>query len=214
MLIVIEGQSAVGKTTFLAPLPPEQVVAEEVLQIPASAGPLEALPYGVELNTRRWKRLVEAEARYGRAYADSDPLKLYYGFALVSVGELPREVFDEGWRLSAQAVAERKQGLVDHVVFLSAPPEKLAERKSGDASRRRGKFALHVRLGPAMEAYYAALERLRPGTVRWMDASGDIRGDATTLLTDLQSRGYERYDTAVLVELKRSLDRLLDGHHS
>lgn len=37
-------------------------------------------------------------------------------------------------------------------------------------------FGLHQRLTEAMEDNYAALERLRPGTVRWLDAESEVPG--------------------------------------
>lgn len=209
MLVVIEGPSAVGKTTLLTAMPPEQVIGEEALLIPPGTDLLAAERYGVELNARRWERLVAAERRYGRAYADSDPLKLYYGFALAAEGELQREVFEEGWRLARRALSEERLGFADRVVFLSASPRTLAERRAGDSSRRRGKFSSHVRLIDAFALYYAALERARPGMLRWLDAEGDLRGDAMALIAGLGPSEHGRYDVSLLDGLKRELDRVL-----
>ncbi|MDP9371795.1 MAG: hypothetical protein M3Q65_04955 [Chloroflexota bacterium] len=66
-----------------------------------------------------------------------------------------------------------------------------------------------VRLGPSLKAYYAALERLRPGTVHRLEAAGDARAAAMVVLRRLAPHQYERYDTTVLDRLKRDLDRLL-----
>ena len=51
----------------------------------------------MESNARRSERLVETEGRHGRAYAESDPLKLYYDLARVAAGELDRSLYDAGW---------------------------------------------------------------------------------------------------------------------
>ena len=208
-MIVVEGPSAVGKTTLLELVPAGRVVGEEVLQVPPGTGSLQALPYGVESSARRWERLLETEARHGRAYADSDPLKLYYDFARVAVGELDRGVYDAGWRLMARAMDERRVGFADRVVFLYASHGTLAKRGAADATRRRGKFALHVRLAPAMEAYYAALEQLRPGSVRWLDAEGDPLDEATPALEGPEDSTRDRYDVRALERLKQDLDEWL-----
>jgi hypothetical protein len=213
MLIVVEGPSAVGKTTLLGMMPVDQVVPEEIVQLPTGLGPLEAQPYFVESNSRRWARLLQVEAQYGQAYADTDPLKLYYDFSLVAIGELTRDVFETNWRLVRHAVATRRYGFADRIVFLLASPETLAARKAGDTTRRRSGFAVHVRLWKAMDAYYRALARLRPGTIHWLDTESVVRNDVIVMLENLILCEYNRYDTTLLDALKRDLDQLLDAEH-
>lgn len=219
MLVTVEGPSAVGKSTFLRQATTvESIVGEEweALGIPRGSGPaeplaLEAQRFWIDLNARRWELLLDVEGRCGTAYADTDPLKLYYNFALAKVGELPRGVFEEGWRLSREAFRQNRLGVVDRVMYLKASAATLAERKAGDTSRARRNFALHQRLGEAMEGYYATLERLWPGTVCWLDAEGEVSRHAA--LPEALSRGAprrDRYDVALLDDLKAELDRLLE----
>jgi hypothetical protein len=59
MLIVIEGQSAVGKTTFAQAFPAEQVVGEERVEMPPHLSEREAYPYLIKSNTRRWRHLLD-----------------------------------------------------------------------------------------------------------------------------------------------------------
>jgi hypothetical protein len=220
LLVAVEGPSAVGKTTLLAnAAPADSIVGEEweAVGIPQGSGPSrhlspEAQRFWVRLHAGRWGLLREVEDRCGTAYADTDPLKLYYNFALVRAGELPREVFEAGWRLTRQAVEGRRLGFVDRVVYLKASRDALARRKAGDASRTRRNFELHSRLVDHMESYYAALERLRPGSVFWLDAEGEATADgvfAAALSEEAPRR--ERYDVALLDRLKRELDPLLPG---
>ena len=209
MLIVVEGPSAVGKTTLLGLVPAQRVVGEEVLRVPAGTGPMGSIPYAVESSARRWERLLDTEARHGHAYADGDPLKLYYDFARVAFGALERCVYEAGWHLMAQAMGERRIGFADRVVYLSASPDTLARRRASDATRRRRRFALHVRLVPAMRAYYAALERLRPGTLRWLDAEDDPRSAAVSELESSEDLRRDRYDVSALERLKQDLDHSL-----
>lgn len=217
MIAVVEGPSAAGKTSALRPMPPELVVGEEwdALGIPRGSGPAEprgraAQRFWVDLNARRWDLLLEAEAAFGRAYADTDPLKLYYNFALVAVGAVAREVFEDGFRYTRTAMAARRLGFADHVILLSAPPEVLAARRAGDATRRRLNFDLHVRLGTPMDRYYAALDRLRPGTVHHIDAGRDVQPAAVqATVRGLEAIQRERYDVELLHQLKRELDKAL-----
>jgi hypothetical protein len=208
-LVVVEGPSAVGKTTLLKFVPADFVVGEEVLRVPAGTGPLESIPYAVESSARRWERLLETEVQHGHAYADSDPLKLYYDFARVAIGELDRAVYEAGWRSMARAMGEGKVGFADSVVYLSASPTTLTERRNTDTRRRRGKFALHVRLVPAMRTYYAALEQIRPRTVRWLEAEGAPQLEGLSAPEGSEGRMLNRYDVAALERLKQDLDAWL-----
>lgn len=221
MLVTVEGPSAVGKTTLLRrAVPAESVLGEDwaAVGVPGAAEPAEPLSLGaqrfwVDLNIRRWELLVDVEARRGMACADTDPPKLYYNFALLKAGELPREVFEGQWRLSREAIQDCRLGFVDRVVYLKASEEVLAERMAADTSRTRRNFWLHQRLTEAMEGYYAALERIRPGTVRWIDAEGEIpRRSAIGALSGEASEASrrDRYDVALLDDLKAELDQILD----
>jgi len=62
---------------------------------------------------------------------------------------------------------DRRIGFAD-AYFVSIPdPEVLELRRTGDPGRRRRNFALHARLGEPLREWYAALEEVRPGSVRW-----------------------------------------------
>ncbi|HEY4383504.1 MAG TPA: hypothetical protein VGN34_03375 [Ktedonobacteraceae bacterium] len=161
MIIVVEGPSAVGKTSLLRIFPASQVVGEEweALGIPRGSGPekpqsKEAQAFWVELHTRRWQKLLATETSLGNAYADTDPVKLYYNFALVKLGYMERDVFEEGFVQTEQAFLQSSLGFADHVIVLSAPPDVLLQRKNADASRQRGHFHLHARLGSLIKEYY------------------------------------------------------------
>lgn len=216
MLIVVEGPTAVGKTTWLRALPPEQVVAEEweALGIPRGGGPadpdgVEAQAFWVAANSRRWSLALEAERQHGLACVDTNPLKLYYNFALVAEGLMDRVVFEAGFQHTRAAMAEGRLGFADHIVLLTASPAALAARKAGDPNRSRRHFASNVRLGPALQAYHATLEELRPGTVRVFETENSPLPAAESLLSQLEPPRWPRSDLATLDRLKQRLDRIL-----
>ena len=78
-----------------------------------------------------------------------------------------------------------------------------------DASRRRGKFDLHVRLIDFFAAYYDALERLRPGTVHRLNAADDVGDQAGSLLHSLVPHTHNRYDIVLFDQLQQELMSLL-----
>jgi hypothetical protein len=217
MIIVVEGPSAVGKTSLLRTFPASQVVGEEweALGIPRGSGPekpqsKDVQDFWVELHTMRWQKLLETKSSLGHAYADTDPVKLYYNFALVKRGYMEREVFERGFAQTEHAFLQSLLGFADHVIVLSAPPDILLQRKINDSSRHRSQFALHSHLGPLIEEYYTLLERLRPGTVHFIDATSDRRDEITSaLVAKLMPSSNTRSDLSTLRHLKQSLDVLL-----
>jgi hypothetical protein len=217
MIIVIEGPSAVGKTSLLHTFPSSQVVGEEweALGIPRGSGPenpqsKEAQTFWISLQIRRWQKLLEIEASSGNTYADTDPVKLYYNFALARSGHMEREIFEEGFAQTEQAFAQGLLGFADHVIVLSAPPDVLRQRKNGDSTRRRSNFGLHARLGSLIEEYYTVIEHLRPGTVHFLDASRDIKSERlSALISKLTPSSSARSDRDTLHHLKQQLDTLL-----
>lgn len=200
MITVVEGPSAVGKTSLLHRLPSSQVITEDwaTLGFPQETWPdlhtPEGQVFGVTLNSHRWKLLCAAEDRYSIAYADTDPLKLYYNFALALHGSLSRDQLLVTFRTCRQAMAEEHLGFADAIIFLYASPETLWARKQQDGSRRRGKFGLHVQLVDAFATYYMLLGQVRPGTVTMCDT--DQHDISSMLLTQYVASvpHYQRYD--------------------
>ena len=98
--------------------------------------------------------MCEAEVQYGTAYADTDPLKLYYNFALALYGLLSREQLLLTFQTYRQALAAEQIGFADAAVFLRASTQALWERKQQDTSRQRRNFNLHNQLVDAFTSYY------------------------------------------------------------
>ena len=85
MILIVEGPSAVGKTTWcrsragkdFIPEAPEDVDAPDL-----AADPEGAARFWVAFNAERWRRARSCERKKGMAVCDTDPFHLYYGWAL------------------------------------------------------------------------------------------------------------------------------------
>jgi hypothetical protein len=111
VIVVVEGPSAAGKTTWTTRwTPSEQVVSEHGhVEVPADRLGDEA-QFWAELNAHRWARAVDLEATSGRVLCDGDPLKLSYDYCLARVGVVPWVRFDAGVKACAAAIGQRRLG--------------------------------------------------------------------------------------------------------
>ncbi len=167
VIIVVEGPSASGKTTWIQTHAPDGVIAETrpVADPPEDASA--AARFWAENGARRWEQAIATEQRAGVAVCDTDPFKLHYSWSLWRIGAGNRLMFDRQVDAYREMVDGRRIGFAD-VYFVSIPePEVLARRKTEDPVRRRRNFALHSLLGEPLREWYAALEKVRPGSVRW-----------------------------------------------
>lgn len=168
MIVVVEGPSAAGKTTWCAAHGPDHVVAETgPIEPPGTASDDDLARFWGEIGCGRWAEALRVEAERGLAVCDTDPLKLHHDDGLARLGLVPWDRFDAGVRWAAEAVAARRLGLAD-VVLVAVPDDgTLARRRDGDPTRTRRRFDLHRRLGPALRDWYATLDGLDPGRVGW-----------------------------------------------
>lgn len=209
MLFAFEGPPAVGKTRWLHEFPGQQTLALDNEQAPPDPLTPETAAARVEWSIERWQKLLAIEKRYGRAYADTDPLGLYRTFSLTVMGEAPRTAFEEAYQRSRAAMVEERLGFVEKVILLTASPEKLSERDEADETRERPDFETRRMMGAPIEAYYNELECLRPGSVHLASAESEIRKTGVAFVYRLDPHNHPRYDVASLDALKDSLDLLI-----
>jgi len=217
MIMVVEGPSAVGKTTLLGQLPLSRVISEDwaALGFPAEQWPDLDTPagqmFGVTASSHRWKLLCDVENQFGTAYADTDPLKLYYNFALALHGSRSRAQLWTTFEYCRHALETEQLGFADTVLFLRASPVTLWSRKQQDATRQRRRFELHVELIDGFALYYALLEQIRPGTVTFYDTDQD--GSSPTLFSDTlpHRTRYARYDVHAFDALQEAIFHTLDA---
>jgi hypothetical protein len=156
MIVVVEGISASGKTTWCETFGQGHVVPEN--------GRI-AAGLWAERSIARWAAALAVEEAAGLAVCDTDPLKLHYSWSLWRIGEGS----EQAWRREADtmraAMAGRRIGFADAYVVGRIDPEVARQRRDGDATRRRRNFDLHVRLQAPLLAWYRALSTLLPGRV-------------------------------------------------
>ena len=170
MIIVVEGISASGKTTWCTAHGKDAVIAENTVLhgIPDRATkPREAAAFWAERNVDRWRAALAMERIWSLALCDTDPLKLHYIWCLWRIGEAA----ERDWRLELEAtratLAAGRIGFADHYLVGEVEPELARARAASDPMRRRRNFELHVRLQPALLAWYRALDDALPGRVRF-----------------------------------------------
>jgi len=195
MIVVMEGPSAVGKTTWCRAHCPELLVeaAPENLDAPdLDADPLQVAHFWVEFNGRQWQTALQIEKEKEVAVCDGDPFHLYFSWSVWKAGALARNLFDAELPLYRRAIEERSIGFADFVLWREASPEELRRRAKSDSTRRRRRHELYLSMIPRMKTWFAAREQALPGTVRaWSEQFG-IEELPGTLA------GSHRYNAAAL----------------
>ena len=170
MILVVEGISASGKTTWCSTHGGRHVVAENGRfenEPDRAAYPDAAAAFWAERNVDRWQAALAMENTSAWALCDSDPLKLHYIWTLWQIGEAS----EDDWRLELDAtrntIAQGRIGFADRYIVARIDPDLARARAKADTSRRRSKFELHVRLQDALLSWYSALEQVLPGRVQF-----------------------------------------------
>jgi AAA domain len=173
MIVVVEGPSAAGKTTWTARhCDPAVVVAETTAAEAATAPdprqyPREAAEFWARLNSARWERALRIEEASGLAVCDSDPFKLHYPWTLWRTGNAHRDTWTSALEASRPFFDAGRLGLADLIVVTIPDRDTLVRRRDGDSSRRRRNFGVHVQLATALAEWYRAIEQLDPSRLIW-----------------------------------------------
>lgn len=168
VIVVVEGPSAAGKTTWASAHGPDYVVPETGrIDLPDDIGDGDLTRFWNDLNCARWAEAVQVEATRGIAVCDTDPLKLHYDYCLARIGAAGWDRFEDGVAEAAEAIDSHRLGIADVVLVSMPDTETLTRQRDSDSSRVRRNFDLHRRLVPGLRDWYRTLERLDPGRVRW-----------------------------------------------
>jgi hypothetical protein len=166
VIVVVEGPSAAGKTTWC-----RRNVGRFVAEYSATGRePVDAellARYWARVGSRRWGEAVALETSDGVAVCDTDPLKLHWSWGMAALGLAPRAQFDRELAVTREAFRAGMLGFADAVLVGLPDVEALRRRRDGDPTRRRRNFAAHVQLREPLEQWYRAIDRLDPGRVFW-----------------------------------------------
>ena len=168
MIIVVEGPSGAGKTTWsrahggrfalLEALPDHSTVPQE---------PEAAARFWVERNVARWQEVLRREQRDGLVVVDVDPFKLHYVWTLWRTGQVPEAEWDLQREASRKAFSAGEYALADLYLVSDIDEATLRARRDADTTRTRGGFERHVRLRDSLLRWYRAIDELEPGRVRF-----------------------------------------------
>lgn len=198
--MVVTGPSAAGKTTWCRRHHPDDLIPEYAPtgQEPGDVDPAAQAAFWCEVNCSRWGAAVRREQASGLAVCDDDPLKLHYVWSLVRLGVADPQRWHQEVAANREAVARRRLGFADLVLVSLPPPAELWRRREGDTSRRRRNFERHVRLAEPLRDWYAALERVCPGRVRWHLPADGIPKPRLPARTDRYDLGlFDRFIEAL-----------------
>lgn len=170
MIIVLEGISAAGKTTFARQFGVEHHVPEfpDHGIAPRTDDPAEVhAAYWIEHNIRRFEAAVAAEREHGFAICDTEPFKSHFDWCMARAGYKSFDVFNAAIPLARKAIAERRIGFGDRYFVKRIAPEIARAQKEGDATRTRRNFDMHLALQPHLLDWFSALSLALPEKVEF-----------------------------------------------
>ena len=170
MILVVEGISASGKTTWCAKHGGQQVIPEhgrfdnvpDRIKVPVGTA-----AFWAERNVERWQAALAMEEVSSWALCDSDPLKLHYIWCLWQIGEACERDWQFELNATRETIAQGRIGFADGYIVGRIDPQLARERAKADTTRRRSGFELHVRLQQALLVWYSAIDEVLPGRVRF-----------------------------------------------
>jgi hypothetical protein len=166
VIVVVEGPSAAGKTTWCR-LHAGNVIPEYAADRAEPTDPDALARHWVAVGAGRWAEALAAERARGLAVCDTDPVKLHYTWGNVMLGRTPRGEFERELAATREAFVAGSLGFADLVLVGLPDVDALRRQRAGDPTRRRRNFEAHALLREPLRQWYAALDALDPGRVRW-----------------------------------------------
>jgi hypothetical protein len=195
LIVVVEGPSAAGKTTWIAAHCQRAAVISETTPGP-SPGPGAAAAPWAQVNAARWAAATRAEQQTGTAVCDTDPFKLHYTWCLWQTGHASARQWRAGRDANRQLFAHQRLGIADIILLTIPDPAVLAARRQADTTRTRRNFELHAQLSGPLRDWYQAISHLDPSRVRWELPSTGLN-DLSTLGPRNQRTGTDTFDALI-----------------
>jgi len=147
LIVVIEGPSAAGKTSWIAAHSEDAlVVAEYAGPAQVDADEIDTANYWAEANAVRWATAIQAEPCTQIVLCDTDPFKLHYTWSLWRLGHASTREWNLARDANRRMFTAGRLGIAD-VVLVSIPDsDALARRRASDSNRTRRNFELHKQL--------------------------------------------------------------------
>jgi hypothetical protein len=184
MIVVVEGPSAAGKTTWC------RRHAPRALPEPGRWPMDEVRRYQLA----RWREALRADAAGEIVVLDGDPFKLYYAYAQRALGEITAAGWDAEVALFRPLVAAGDHGLADLVLYADPGDAELARRREADATRSRRNFARHTAMRPAFRRWYEGVSALDPARVVWEHPRAGLTADLLALAPRSPRSGADLFD--------------------
>lgn len=170
MIVVVEGVSAAGKTTYARLFGdlhwlPEIPAKKDRPDREASAH--EHAQFWADHNATRFQMAQEIEREHGFVICDTDPLKLHYSWCMGRAGFDWPDRFHCAQGYVRRAIAEQRLGFADLYLVREIEPEVARNQKENDTTRRRGNFEQHLALQPHLMDWFAAMAKVLPGRVEF-----------------------------------------------
>ena len=147
MIIVLEGISAAGKTTFARQFAAEHHVPEfpDRKPSPRKDDPAEVqAAYWVEHNARRFQAALEVESAHGFAICDTEPFKSHFDWCMARAGFKSFDIFEAAIPIARRAIEERRLGCGTRYYVKRIEPEVATAQKEGDATRSRRTLQINL----------------------------------------------------------------------
>src|SRR5262249_30550104 len=202
MIVVVEGPSAAGKTTWITAHRQGATLIGEARPGPApdrGGDPAAAAAHWAKGNAERGAAACQAENPGPNAGCETDPVKLHHAWCLGRTGNATAGQWRAEMTACRRLFTARRLGIADLILVSIPEPAVLAARRAADATRRRRNFGLHAQLAGPLRDWYRAVSALDPDRVRWELPAAGVPGLAT-----LQSR-RPRTGTAIFDALMDQL---------
>lgn len=166
MIVVVEGPSGAGKTTWCRTHGRSYALLEELPDHATVPDDPEAeARFWVERNVARWRQVMERERRDSLVVVDTDPFKLHYIWTLWRTDQVPQREWDLQREASREAFGSGRYALADLYFVADVDEKTLHARRDADKTRTRGGFARHILLRESLLRWYRAIDELEPGRV-------------------------------------------------
>jgi len=171
MIVVVEGPSAAGKTTWC------RRNASRWLPEP-ERGPIDqVLRYQID----RWRKAVAADAAGELVMLDGDPFKLYYSWAEWRAGALDESEWEARVDTTRRQFINGDYGVADLVLYSDPGEVELRRRKEADRTRSRRSFERHTAMRLHFAQWYEAVSALDPNRVVWEHPADGLTEDLLAL---------------------------------